>query len=154
MRESTTRELTAAQQQTTAKAQQERLVNDWEKKAAKADAKYDDFDTVVGDLKPTNPLVMAIMQADNGADIAYYLGSHVKEAHRIASLDPVSQVREIGRLEARLLAEPPKPKVSSAPAPIAPVSGSAGAPTDQLTAEDAKDTKRWLEKRNRQVHGR
>gem|GEM_PF-4077849 len=45
-----------------------------------------------------------MMQADNGDDIAYYLGTHMDEARAINALDPVSQIRAIGRLEAKLAA--------------------------------------------------
>ena len=39
------------------------------------------------------------MEAENGDDIAHYLGKNPKEAHRIAQLHPRSQIREIGKLE-------------------------------------------------------
>ncbi len=136
------------------KAAQEKIVSDWEKSTAKAEKKYEDFDEVVGDLKPTSPWALAIMESDNGADVAYYLGTHMKEAQRITSLSPIAQIREIGKLEAKLALEPPKPKVSEAPAPIKPVGGSAGASTDQLTTEDEKNPGEWIRKRSKQVHRR
>jgi len=106
---------------------QARLVAAWEAKVAKADAKYDDWDDIVGEIKPTTHFITAIMGAENGEDIAYYLGKNVKEAERIAQLDTVSQIREIGKLEAKLAAEPVKVKtVSKAPEPIKPVGGSSG----------------------------
>lgn len=136
------------------KAAQEKIVSNWEAASAKAEKKYEDFDEVVGDLKPTSPWAVAIMESENGADIAYYLGTHIKDAQRITTLSPIAQIREIGKLEAKLSLEPPKPKVSSAPAPITPVSGTAGAPTDQLTKEDEKNTGEWIRKRSKQAHGR
>lgn len=97
----------------------------WESQVTKATEKYDDFDEVVGDLKPTTPWAIAIMQEDNGADIAHYLGKHEKEAQRIIALDPYSQAREIGKLSVKL-ASPAAPKVPSrAPAPIEPVKATA-----------------------------
>ena len=118
-------ELNRVQQAKAAEAAQRQLMDSWSDKAAKAFDKYDDFDEVVGELKPTSPAIVAIMQADNAADIAYYLGKHTKEAQRIGSLDPVSQIREIGRLEAKLSLEPiPNKQPSKAPAPIKPISGA------------------------------
>jgi len=113
---------------------QERLAATWEEKVERGSEKYDDWNSVVGELKPDTPLKVALMLAKNGDDIAHYLGSNPKEARRIAQLPPLSQVREIGNLEARLAAEPAKPKLpSSAPEPIKPVGGSSSPSTKKLT---------------------
>jgi hypothetical protein len=109
----------------TQKQQMQQLTETWESGVSKSESKYDDFHDVVGDLKPGSPVIIAIMQAENGPDIAYYLGKNIQEAQRIAKLDPITAVREIGRLEAKLLAEPVKAKEpSKAPSPIEPVTGS------------------------------
>jgi len=76
----------------------------WKVKVARARAKYPDFGAVVGEITPGSPWATAMMQADNGDDIAYYLGTHMDEARAINALDPVSQIRAIGRLEAKLAA--------------------------------------------------
>lgn len=134
------------------KQYQQRLVSEWNIKAERADDKYDDFDEVVGDLKPTAPWSVAIMESDNAEDVAYYLAKHLDEATRIASLSPTGQIRAIGRLEAKLLAEPPKkPEPSKAPAPIAPVTGVKPASNELPSEED--DMRTWIRKRNKQVHG-
>jgi hypothetical protein len=140
------------QQGETQKQAQARLVQEWETKAERGGGKYDDFDEVVGDIKPTAPWSMALMEAENGDEIAYYLGKNIKEAQRIASLPPVSQIREIGRLEAKLAAEPQKPKTPSrAPAPITPLTGAAPVVSDVPSDQD--DTGAWIKKRSKQVHG-
>lgn len=140
----------AQQQAEMTKRQIGQLASSWEEKAGRADGKYDDFDEVVGDLKPVNPLTIAIMQADNAEDVAYYLGKNIKEAQRIASLDPVAQIREIGRLEAKLLSDPPQPKEpSKAPAPIAPVTGQSNVANGE--PQDSDDYATWLKKRNKQL---
>lgn len=124
-----------------------RVSADWEAKSEKATDKYDDYEAVVGDMKPVNPLTQAIMTAENGPEIAYFLGKNLKEAQRIVALDPISQVREIGRLEAKLLAEPVKPKTpSKAPAPITPLSGAASPASDTLNDPDL-DYETWLKRR-------
>lgn len=111
-----------------AQLQQNKLLQEWEEKVESGALKYDDFDDVVGELKPITPLHRAIMRAENAPDVAHYLATHKNETLRIAALDVESQIREITRLEAKLLATPPpQPKVSKAPAPIAPVSGTAQA---------------------------
>jgi len=113
------------QQSKTQKQQMEQLSTSWEESISKIEEKYDDFSDIVGELKPINHLTIAIMQAENGPDIAYYLGKNVKEAERLAKLDPVTAIREIGKLEAKLLSQPVQPKEpSKAPAPIEPVIGT------------------------------
>ena len=129
------------------KAATQHLVEQWEEKVSRADRKYDDFEDIVGDLAPTTPWAMAIMQAENGEDIAYYLGTHLKEAQRITQLDPLSQAREIGRLETKLLAEPLKAKTpSKAPPPITPVVGKTAAASDEPLDTDPIDV--WMKKAN------
>lgn len=98
---------------------------DWEEKALKGAEKYEDWDEKVGDLKPTAPFVFALMRAENGHDIAHHLGTHAKDATRIASLPPLEQAFEIGLLSAKLAQPKPAPKQpSKAPAPITPMSGA------------------------------
>ena len=152
-RENLTREMNekTAKERQTAFIQQ--LTQSWTERSAKGNEKYEDFDEVIGDLQPTSPWSVAIMQAENADDVAYFLGTHLKEAQRIASLDPVSQIREIGRLEAKLAADPPKPKgTSKAPAPIVPVTGASAAASNEPSEND--DMKTWIEKRNKKVHGK
>jgi len=109
-----------------AKANRAQLESKWEEKASKAQDKYDDFDEVVGVLKPSTPWAVAIMKTDNGADVAYHLGSHQAEARKLFQLDPYDQILEIAKLSHKLSAVPQKPKEpSKAPAPITPVSGEA-----------------------------
>jgi hypothetical protein len=116
------REYQEKQRTEASKAEQSRLQSDWEARVAKAVAKYEDFEEVVGDLQPTTPWAVAIMEAENGTDIAHYLGSHPAEARKIMQLSPVGQIREIGKLELKLAAPPERPKQpSQAPKPIEPV---------------------------------
>ena len=115
------------------RAEQERLVQSWEEKVSEALTKYDDFDEIVGDLKPTTPWAVALMEEENGADIAHYLAKHQKEAQKIFSLAPLAQAREIGKLSLRLSQAPEAPKKpSKAPPPIAPVTGAAKVPDTEI----------------------
>ena len=145
------KEITEKQRTAEQTKQREKLVSSWEEKAEKARGKFDDFDEVVGELQPTNRLVAAIMKSE--PDVAHYLGKHPKEAEKIAALDEVDQILAIGRLEAKLLSEPVKPKaLSKAPEPVKPLSG-AGSPASDVPS-DADDTATWIKKRQRQVHRR
>ena len=148
-----TRQQTQAQQQVQAK-----LIASWEEKVDKVAEKYEDFDTVVGELKPVSPLVMAIMEADNAPDLAYHLGKNPREAERISKLPVLSQIREIGKLEAKLAAEPVKPKTpSKAPAPITPLTGTAPLSTEEsLNDPNLPDAQldKWMKARNKKLAAR
>lgn len=145
------KEWEAKQRAAESNKQRERLLTAWEEKADKAADKYDDFSTVVGELQPVNPLTTAIMEVDAG--VAYHLAKHPKEAERIAALSPISQILEIGRLEAKLAAEPEKPKApSKAPAPIKPLSGASSPASDVPSEQDS--TEAWIRKRNKIVNRR
>ena len=71
------------------------------------------------------------MRADNGEDVAHYLATHPTETKRLSELPVWDQLREIGKLEAKLaIKEAPPQKPSKAPAPITPVSGTTPANSD------------------------
>ena len=129
--------------------QQNQLVEQWNSAIDKAGEKYEDFEQVVGELKPTTPWAIAIMQSENAADIAYHLGQNLKEAQRIIALNPVSQIYEIGKLSAKLLTTPPAPKpASKAPAPITPVAGTA---QPEATLQDGMEFEKFRKLRNKQL---
>lgn len=113
--------------------QREALANNWREQVDRGASKYDDFDEVVGDIKPTTPWAIAIMNADNGDEIAYYLGTHEKEVQKIVRLDPINQMLAIGRLSHQLTLKPEAPKKpSAAPPPIQPVSGGTEGGSDDI----------------------
>jgi hypothetical protein len=101
-----------------------------------ARGKYDDFEQVAynPNLRITTVMAETIQTSDVGPDVAYYLGSNPKEADRISRLSPILQAKEIGRIEATLVSNPPVKKSSSAPTPISPVTArSSGAPAYDTT---------------------
>lgn len=99
----------------------------WANQVEIAQDKYDDFDDVVysNSTHITPAMAEAIMDSDVGTEVAYFLGKNPEVARRIASLSPLAAAKEIGKIEAKL--DDPKEanvKVSSAPAPIKPVSAT------------------------------
>ena len=121
------------QRETAFQTRQAKMTQDWEAKVAEASEKYDDFEKVVGDIKPITPWAVAIMRSENGEDVAYHLGKHPQEARKILSLDPEDQFLEIGRLSARLANVETKPRTpSKAPAPITPVQAEAKPSGDEI----------------------
>jgi hypothetical protein len=120
--------------------------------------KYTDFTQVVENpaLHITPVMADTIRTSDVGPDVAYYLGSNPREAERIASLAPFLQAKEIGKLEAKMLSNPPVKKTTSAPPPIAPVNARGGntAAYDTTDPRSIKtmSTSEWIEaERLRQI---
>lgn len=119
-----------------ARKQEQALDEQYEEREEAALERYDDFDQVAKNpaLPVTRDMALAIKASEIGPDILYHLGSNPKDAARIARLPPLLQAKEIGRIEAVLTANPPAKKISSAPAPIAPVTArNTGGPTYDTT---------------------
>lgn len=145
------------QQQQDAKQQQE-LLGSYHEKEEDARGRYEDFEQVAYNpkLPITNVMAQTIQAADNGPDIAYYLGTNPKEADRIARLTPLLQAKEIGKLEAKVASEPATKRTSSAPAPISPVTArgghSSGFDTTDPRSIKTMTTSQWIDaERARQV---
>ena len=123
-----------------------------------ARTKYDDFDQVAYNpqLRITDVMAETIKASDLGPDLAYWLGSNPKEADRISRLSPLLQAREIGKIEAKLSAEPPQKKTTSAPEPIRPVSARAVNPgvtdtTDPRSTQTMSASEWIAAERQRQI---
>jgi len=151
-----TQEHEQRQQQQAAQTVHQTLSSKWEEQIAKGEDKYEDFADAIGEIKPDNPISVAIMESEVGADLAYYLYNNPEEVDRLAKLSPVSQVREVGKIEALIVAaasgkdEPPAP--SKAPEPINPVSSGAANVSEGPTEE--MDMATWIKERRKQVYGR
>lgn len=123
-----------------------------------ARGKYDDFEQVAYNpqLRVTDVMAETIKASDIGPDLAYWLGSNPKEADRISRLSPLLQAREIGKIEAKLSAEPPQKKTTSAPEPIRPVSARAVNPgvvdtTDPRSTQTMSASEWIAAERQRQI---
>lgn len=122
--------------------------------------KHDDYYEITRNrsLPVTDVMSQAILEAERGPDILYYLGVNVKEAQRISKLSPVMQVKELGKIEARLESDSPPivKKSSAAPAPIKPVVPKAP-PIHKFETTDPRSTEsmsvsEWIEaERQRQI---
>jgi len=138
--------------------QQSAVLESYHDLEEEARSKYDDFEQVAYNpkLPVTNVMAETIQSSEIGPELAYYLGSNPKEAERISRMTPLSQAKEIGKIEAKLVSAPPVKKTTSAPAPISPVTArSSGAPAYDTT--DPRSTKtmtdsQWIEaERRRQL---
>lgn len=130
---------------------QESVLSDFQARAEDARARYEDFDEVVFDnTTPITPhMAHAIVTAEAGHEVAYYLGRNKKEAARIASLHPVAQAVEIGRLEARITSQPRR--VTQAPPPPSTVVGSALPARDPANASSFAEYKALRMAREREA---
>lgn len=100
-------------------ARQEEMVERFRQRSEGAADRYDDYDDVIAasEVPISNAMGHAIIESDAGPDISYYLAKHPAEARRIAALSPIGQVREIGKLEAKIAAPPKPKKTTAAPTP-------------------------------------
>jgi hypothetical protein len=135
--------------------QQSAVLESYHDLEEEARSKYDDFEQVAYNpkLPVTNVMAETIQSSEIGPELAYYLGSNPKEADRISRMSPLSQAKEIGKIEAKLVSAPPVKKTTSAPAPISPVTArSSGSPAYDTT--DPRSTKtmtdsQWIEAERR-----
>ena len=138
--------------------QQAAIDDAYHEREEEARAKYDDFEQVAYNpqLRVTDVMAETIKASDIGPDLAYWLGSNPKEADRISRLSPLLQAREIGKIEAKLGAEPPQKKTTSAPEPIRPVSARAVNPgvtdtTDPRSVQTMSASEWIAAERQRQI---
>jgi hypothetical protein len=105
----------------------------WNASMIEAAVKYSDFEAVaLNGAVPLSPaMIKIIKEMDNGADVAYHLGSNLDVAQNISLKSPVEAALAIGRIEATL-ARPTTAnnKNSQAPEPINPVSPKGTARVD------------------------
>ena len=103
--------------------------------AKEAKGKYKDWDEVVNqDIFIGREAQLTILEQENGADVIYYLGKNPDYAKKLGEMRPISAIRAVERLSARLTSgegyedRRPRPRV---PAPVRTVStaGSSAAPS-------------------------
>jgi hypothetical protein len=131
--------------------QQSQVLESYHDLEEEARTKYDDFEQVAYNpkLPVTNAMAETIQSSEIGPELAYYLGSNPKEAERISRMTPLSQAKEIGKIEAKLVSAPPVKKTTSAPAPISPVTArSSGSPAFDTTdprSDKTMTASQWIE---------
>ena len=142
-----------------AEREQMALLEAYHEREEAARDKYDDFEQVAynNSLPITTVMAQTIQASDLGPDIAYYLGTNVREAERISRLPQFLQAKEIGKIEAKLANDPaPVKKTTSAPPPIKPVTAKgSSAPVYDTTdprSISAMSASEWIEReRQRQI---
>ncbi len=116
-------------------------------------AKYQDWkdavDTLVASGFMNKDLLDAAMAVEDGTSVIHYLGTNLDEAERIGQLTPIRKAAEMAKLSTTLNA-PRSIPVSSAPAPIRPVTGSPSPQVDLHRTADEGDMSAWVAARAKQ----
>ena len=74
--------------------------NDWAKRLDAARQVHADFDEVTDAEIPLTPAMEQwLLASPHGAELAYWLGKHPKEAQMIAELNPVATMFALRRIE-------------------------------------------------------
>lgn len=139
--------------------QQQAILDSYKDREEEARDRYEDFEQVAynPNLPVTDVMAQAIQASDIGPEVIYWLGSNPKEAGRISRLSPVLQAKEIGKIEAKLVSDPPTKRTSSAPAPLAPVTATRSNSGPRYDTTDPRSLKSmstsdWIEaERQRQI---
>ena len=129
------------------RAREQRVAREWTDKLEKVRAVAPDFDEAfknVAEITFAQSTLDAVAGHEKGAEIAYLLGKDPVKAYQIASLPPMQQLMAIGEIAAKTNLTRPK-TVSTAPAPIKPVSGGAS------NSAPPADIDEWVKWRNNQI---
>jgi hypothetical protein len=93
-----------------AQREEQRLLAKAKTDVEQASKRYADFETVVASVFLPTATLKAMYESEIGADLAYHLGKNPSEMERIQEMSPNSQIRELGKLEAKLAAKLAKPE--------------------------------------------
>lgn len=101
-------------------------------------------------LKITPQMAEVITESEEGPALAYHLGKNEELADLISQLPPLAAARELGKLEARLIAEREKAKekpISKAPPPTPQLDAASASPRVSTAdaSGDVLDDATWFE---------
>jgi hypothetical protein len=123
-------------------ARLEENVANFKVRTEKFASEHEDFYDKVNDpsLRVSDAMTDALIEAENGPAIAYWLAENPAELAKINQMSQFNQVMALGRIDAKFSeGKTPTKKVSSAPAPIKPLKGGASiedGPNDKMSMND------------------
>ena len=130
--------------------QQQAVQEAYVQRVEKVKEKYADYSEVAEspDVTVSMPMAVAIVNSEQGPELAYYFGKNPKEAARITALPPHAQLMELGKIEVKLASQPATPKpISNAPPPIKPQTPS----SDTVKTLDELSMDEYAAKRRAQL---
>lgn len=121
-------------------AEQLTIAQSWQKKQDEARKRYQDYDDYVteNDTPVPQPVIDALLAADAGPDIAYYLGRNPDELARISALPAARAAYEIGRIESKLGNATKTPVAAPKPPTVVRGAGGVAKPIDLNTCSVAE----------------
>ena len=148
------RELARQAREWHAQEQQRQLMGGWQQRISEFRSKAEDFDdalAAVEHIEIPPEIQRALIEYDNGPQLAYALAKEPKELQRIARIEsPRAALRELGKFEAKLSAQAETPKraapVSRAPEPIKPVGQGAATSTKSVDEMSYQEYKAYRER--------
>lgn len=131
--------------------QQQSHVREFIVRAENLAAELPDFNQAAGGINLDGPVGAALLQSEQGAAVAYYLGSNPADLMRIESIrDPVRAAIEIGRLESKATQFAQSRSRSKAPAQGAPLATGSGAGDSGPSERDS--VAEYIRKRSEKRH--
>jgi hypothetical protein len=118
---------------------------------------HDDYEEVAYRAPISEKLAEVIQEADDGPELAYYLGKNPDIAKKLSKLSAGIAGIELGKLSAKLAIEKARasePSVSKTPPPTPKVEGVAEIPNIKSASDPESDklsTKEWLKLREKEV---
>lgn len=140
-------EADAAEEQRVEQENTKKTFDAYNAQVDKTREKHPDWDDVIkagADVPMSQGVQLAVIESENGPEVAYYLCTHKDEAKALNTMSVPRAMVEIGKISAKLLKaddapSPERKPVTSAAAPLRPV-GRAGTtssvPLDTLSYED------------------
>jgi hypothetical protein len=115
-------------------------------------SRHPDFDDALAEYEgPESPqILMALLDTEAPADVAYFLAKHPDEAQKMQGMKAHEVNRHLAKIEARIELEKSQakaPKTTNAPPPVNPV--KATAKTDNGPPEDPDEYRAWWWKNKR-----
>lgn len=99
---------------------QAQVQNEYNARCTAFQAKQPDFDKAVkffNAVTVPQAVEVAILESEVGPQVAYHLAKNFKEFDRISKLSPVSQVRELAKIELKLTGQATEPVITVKPQP-------------------------------------
>lgn len=86
------------------RAEDQKILDDYQQRLAAFKVGHDDFDSLVGGLELSPSAQVAVLEEENGPAVAYHIASHPELAQRLNQMGASRAVAEVGKIAAQLAA--------------------------------------------------